>query len=166
VPESGEKHCIENILRLQKSPGSEIRQLEETLALGLLVTVKWDRAKGEKPDGVTPDAVALAAKDTFTAGELKAFRESARVTLEQHVARVALEKVVIDAARRIAADAASRKQWWGGVWQNVFASFVWAFMVLGIGAIAVKANGGDFAELWNSIRQQKAEARPTPPAPR
>lgn len=160
MTESGEKKCIERILSFKENPSEQIRQLEETLALGLLVAVKWDRAKKKKPQGVTPDARSLANADVFMDSELAAFRESARISLEQHVARVALDRLVSDASGRIVEQAAASKTWWGGVCQNVFASFVWSAALLLVGAIAIKANGGDFGVILDAFRPQKAEAQP------
>ena len=60
--------------------------LQETVALGLLVARKWDRAFGHSKSS-SPSSEAAATYDSFTASELVEFRSAAGRMLDQFGSR-------------------------------------------------------------------------------
>ena len=138
-----EQDCVEHLLKLTTATKTRKLRLQETVTLGLLVSLKWDRAKSEKAPGYVPTPADLNGHDRFTNTELSDLRETAMALLDQHA-----EKTT------------SWGQWWSGVGQGVTAAFIWSVVLFGLGAVAIKSQGGDIGSL---IREFTVEhGKPVP----
>jgi hypothetical protein len=78
----GEKEALEAVILASKRD-SKLR-LQETIALGLLVAKKWDRALSEVPKSgkVTPEE--LKKGDNFTEDDMQGFRATAQSILHDY----------------------------------------------------------------------------------
>lgn len=139
-----ERDCVEHLLKLTKATKTRKLQLLETIALGLLVSLKWDRAKSGKASKYVPSPADLVGHDNFTETELSNFRETALELLDQYS-----EKEV------------SRRQWWSGVLQGLTAAVIWSLVLFVAGVIALQTHGGEIGTL---IREFTAEHRTSTPS--
>lgn len=125
----GERDCVKQVAR-----DSHERQLAlaETLALGLLVLRKWDRATLGLGNPA-PTAAEVSAFDQFTHGELSEFRGRAKSMLDEHAA---LHGPPVG--------------WWTGFWQGYASSLAYA-LTLALAAILIKLNGSDVLTLLQTL---------------
>lgn len=103
--------------------------LQETLALGLMVFRKWDKADTAHNGNPTPNQVA--AFDEFTPTELRGFRDTAARMLAEHAAILPQLK---------------REGWSRGFWQGFAAAWAYAICLAAI-AVIIKLNGSDVLSL-------------------
>lgn len=126
---AAEFDCVTQVAR-----ASHERQLVllESLALGLLVLRKWDRASLSlgKPAPTAAEAVAF---DHFTNAELSEFRGKAKALLDEYAI-----------LRR------SPVGWWSGFWQGYTSSIAYA-LTLALAAILIKLNGSDAWTLLQTL---------------
>lgn len=141
-----ERHCVEHLLTLAQATRTRKLQLQETIALGLLVALKWDKAKLGKPSGYIPNATDLNGADQFTDGKLSNFRETAQSILDQHV-----EKHI------------TWRQWWSGVGQGLMAALLYSIILFGFGALAVHLHGGDLGGIIRNYVGENPSLNPHPP---
>ena len=120
-----ERDCVRHLVNV-RSDG--LLALQETLALGLMVVRKWDRAT---VSGIEPNAEDAIRHDNFTLDELHEFRS--------YASRLLLEYA---AALPSPACSVPRPSWWRGVAQSLTAAFLYSFVLVVIG-FAVKLFGSD-----------------------
>ena len=140
-----EQDCVEHLLKLTTATKTRKLRLQETVTLGLLVSLKWDRAKSEKAPGYVPTLADLNGHDRFTNTELSDLRETAMALLDQHA-----EKTI------------SRGQWWSGVGQGLTAALIWSIVIFVIGVVAIKSQGGEIGSLLREFTTEH-RASATPP---
>jgi len=103
---ASERDCVNKLLEVSESPFLNSREL---VALGCLVSRKWDRAREDHAaQDRDVDAFEVARYDRFTSSELREYRESASRMLAEFAA----------------ASPRGSDNWWLGFWQG-FAS-AWA----------------------------------------
>lgn len=119
----GEREVVDQLARVSTD---RLLALQETLALGLLVTRKWDRAllgAAAGRDSLTsPEAAAF---DHFADAELTDFRRNAQRMLAEY-----------QMLHR------PRPGWWSGFWQGYASAIAYA-LTLALAAIVIKLNGSD-----------------------
>jgi len=126
-----ERDCVDHLVRVVAHRDQSLR---ETVALGLLVASKWDRARARTPGLTTPTIEKVADCDNFTAAELEAFREAASRVLSEHLTSSAYLK----------------PSWWSGVWQGVTAACIYSIF-LAAAVIIVKLSGSDVLTLARDV---------------
>ena len=132
-----EQTLVDEILRLSQGSLTQAKSLEETIALGLLVSVKWDRARSK----VSPSASlqTLLSNETFTPAELSTLRSlGARMLKDQK-------------------DRWSWKRDIGfGTLSGVAAALIWSLIVFFLGLWAIHSHGGDLGGVIQGlVNQQK-----------
>lgn len=81
---ASERDCVDHLLRVARSPRLS---LQEVIALGLLVSRKWDRAREADPAaGAAVSSQQAASFDNFTPAEIDEFRATASRILVEHAA--------------------------------------------------------------------------------
>ncbi len=125
----GERDCVVQVAR---DSHERPLALAETLALGLLVLRKWDRATLSLGNPA-PTIIEVAAFDQFTSRELSEFRARARSMLDEHAA---LHRPPVG--------------WWTGFWQGYASSLAYA-LTLALAAILIKLNGSDALTLLRML---------------
>ena len=120
-----ERDCV---IHLVRSRPDRHLGLQETIALGLLVAGKWDRAGNKVAEPTAQDAIA---HDSFTPDEIAEFRSNASRTLMEYAA--SLPSPICSA---------SQPSWWYGVRQGLMAAFLYTFFFVVIG-LAAKLFGSD-----------------------
>ena len=113
-----ERDCVLHLLRVRSH---RHLGLQDTIALGLLVARKWDRAGNSVPEPTAQDAIK---QDSFTSDELDDFRSNASRTLTEYVASL------------------PRPSWWYGVLQSLAAALLYSVVLVVIG-FSVKLFGSD-----------------------
>ncbi len=118
---SSERECF---AALARAGGDRYLTLQETVALGLLVARKWDRATSGRDGELPPSAGEAARYDDFTDREIQEFRATA--------------------SRAIAEYAASLPQpsWWTAIAQG-FVSALFYSVFLALVILVVKLSGSD-----------------------
>ena len=91
----GERDCVGHLIKVK---ASSRLGLEETVALGLLVFRKWDRANAAQGASIPLTSQQASAYDNFTEDELQEFRSIASRMLVAHAVSL------------------PRHSWWSGVW--------------------------------------------------
>ena len=118
----GERDQVNSVLSWATVPSKNI---EQTLALGLLVLNKYNRSGNKFGNSPTADQIAKCAE--FTPEELAVFTTQAALMLRQFAVDLALP-----VERR-----PSLADWWRDVWKGVVSIIVYSLCLLG------------FAGLWH-----------------
>lgn len=112
------------------------------VTLGLVTSVKWDKARWGKPSDYVPTPDDLSKADDCTDREFAAMRETALSLLAAYTD-----------------PSVSRRQWWSGVWQNMVGSFFWALFLFAMGALALHLSGGDVGAVLRDILKERPAAQ-------
>jgi hypothetical protein len=117
-----ERDCIDHLARAAANPRLS---LQESIALGLLVARKWDKARHhyETRDVTAADAADF---DNFTDAELDDFRAAASRVLVEHAATLPR----------------TSDRWSRGFWQGFAASWAYALSIAVI-ALIIRLAGSD-----------------------
>jgi hypothetical protein len=131
---ASERDCVDQFVRHAGKPDLS---LSELIALGLLVTRKWDKARSaSSAPSANVTFQEASAFDSFTSDELAQFRDTANRTLSQHLAHHTASM--------------SKDGWWRGFWQGVAAAFFYSFL-LALIAFIIKLLGSDFITLLKTL---------------
>ena len=120
-----ERDCVLHLIRVRSN---RRLGLQETLALGLLVARKWDRAGNSVTEPSARDAIE---HDNFTPDEIDEFRSNASRTLIEYAASLPSPNCSV-----------SQPSWWRGVWQSLTAALLYSVILVIIG-FSVKLFGSD-----------------------
>ena len=128
-----ERDCVLHLLRAR----SDRRLgLQETIALGLLVARKWDRAGNRVDEPTARDAIE---HDSFTADEIAEFRSNASRTLVEYAASLPSPDC-----------SGPQPSWWYGVSQGLAATFLYS-LFLALVIFVVKLSGSDVITVFRTI---------------
>ena len=128
-----ERDCARHLSRVR----SNLRLgLQETIALGLLVARKWDRAGHAVDEPTAQDAVE---HDNFTTDEIDEFRANASRTLVEYAASLPSPDC-----------SGAQPSWWYGVSQGLAAAFFYSVILVVVG-ISVKLFGSDLITVLRSL---------------
>jgi hypothetical protein len=111
-------------------------QIQEHLALALMVMGKWDRTYAQY--GAVPTPVQAAASDNFTNKELSDYREAAARMTSEFAACVSQPK----------------EGWLIPVLQGVLASFFYSILLIVIGLIFYFLEPSDIAGAINGVKDR------------
>ncbi|HEX6011384.1 MAG TPA: hypothetical protein VFY87_06170 [Geminicoccaceae bacterium] len=109
-----ERELADRVARLVNRPHS---LTEETLALGLCTFEKWERVyrwMDQNPGQAIPPEIYRSFSESFTDGDFSRYREASRLSLVAY------------------ADQLYHHTWWGGVWQNCVAAFLYSLFLLAL----------------------------------
>ena len=120
-----EYDCVRHLAKVRSD---RLLALQETVALGLLVARKWNRAGNKIENPTAQDAVTYGS---FTDDEIEEFRSNAG-------------RMVSEYARLLPSPgcSVSRSSWWLGVGQSLAAAFIYSFILVVI-SLFVKLFGSD-----------------------
>ncbi len=133
-----ERDCVDHLIRVAADRNLS---LQETIALGLLVARKWDRASSANPSVMPPTRESAMLHDDFTNGELQEFRSTASRVLAEYGA--SLNHAITPAA-----------SWWYGVLQNLAAAFFYSIF-LAVIFFVIKMSGSDVLTVIRSLVAEK-----------
>jgi len=125
----GERDQIDEVIQNSTLP---YNNLQQTLALGLLVLAKHDRAEYEFGQGYTDPQ--LAAQDGFTSAEMGKIREQAGIMLAQFAAYLSTP------------DGRGWQGWWPPIVQGLISAFIYSLFLIAI-AIMAKLGGHDLIDI-------------------
>ena len=129
---ASERDCVDHLLRVAGNPNLS---LPEIIALGLLVSRKWDRARTANPTNEAAVTSSQAANfDDFTPAELREFREAASRVLIEHAATLPR----------------SGDKWMRGFWQGLASAWAYAIMIA-IVAFIIKLSGSDLLTVLREV---------------
>ena len=126
----GERDQVAEVIENSALP---YNNLQQTLALGLLVMAKHDRADDQAGPGYTDGQ--LADMDRFTRGEMDRFREQASIMLTQFSSYLTLGDV-----------AALRAGWLVPIAQGLISAFLYSVFLILI-AILARLGGHDLIDI-------------------
>lgn len=132
----GEREQVADTVEQSTLPYANIVQ---TLALGLLVLSKHDRA--EARHGASFSNTQLANFDRFTDGELNRFQEQAAIMLNQYGVLLAIPRGDPPTTWE------SIKDWLWGFGQAYIGAILWSLSLL-IVAVLVRYGGGDLIDIF------------------
>jgi len=126
----GEREQIAEVIQNSTLP---YNNLQQTLALGLLVLAKHDRADDHCGSGYTDEE--LAHMDRFTAAEMDRFREQAGIMLSQFSSYLSLPH-----------NEDSGKEWVRPIAQGFISAFLYSIFLIVI-AILARLGGHDLIDI-------------------
>lgn len=134
---ASERDCVDEVVKHASRPDLS---LPEVIALGLLVSSKWDKARTAHPAAAATMTSEEAARfDSFTPNEVSQFREAANRVLTQHMTTYTASVV------RRAPDG-----WWRGFSQGVAAAFAYS-LGLALVALIIKLLGSDILTVLKEL---------------
>ena len=126
---SAERACCDALARAE---GDRYLALQETVALGLLVARKWDRATSGTDGRTPPLADEVARYDSFTDREIQEFRATASRAITEYAASL------------------PQQSWWTPVIQGCVSALFYSLFVALI-VLIVKLSGSDVITVLRMI---------------
>ena len=130
-----ERDCVEHLLQVA---GNRRLALQEVIALGFLVSRKWDRAKeANRQSGTSVSNIEALRFDNFTSAELAEFRAEAT-------------RALIEFGATVPSPPAKSDSWARGFWQGFAASWAYALSIA-LAALCIKLAGSDIIILLREL---------------
>jgi hypothetical protein len=132
---ASERDCVDHLLHVA---GNRHLTLQEAMALGFLVSRKWDRAREASVHAGTPVTNVEAVRfDNFTNAELAEFRAEA-------------SRALIEFSATLPSPPSKSDGWAWGFWQGFAASWAYALSIA-LAALCIKLAGSDIITLLRDL---------------